>query len=224
MSGLRLRLRLRLLSSGPISYPLLPRGSLTQSFQQAALPLATLAWCQPKQVAYTQVWRCLSPAHKGQQPVVACELLPFSQTICLLEFLLRASLTQVCLLGLQAILCRRAYFQPPATSNITFLASFSEVPLSNICYLLRWSLHVTFPSFLSPTQPSSERTLTTSSDHQKGLPGPCAGDTPTLGQPPPPADYLAPAMLSLWPSSVPRKVLAAAAQPLPCPRPTSVLT
>lgn len=72
-----------------------------------------------------------------------------------------------------------------------FLPNCAELPLSNICYLFRWSPYVTF-SCLHPLWPPQkgpfQPLLIIRRDYQ-GL----GDDTPTLHLPPPASDYMAPA-------------------------------
>lgn len=59
------------------------------------------------------------------------------------------------------------YFSAKFRTGIPF-QHLLPVQMITTCY---------FFLFLFPPQPSSERTLTACSDHQKGLPGPCADDS-----------------------------------------------
>lgn len=78
-------------------------------------------------------------------------------SICLLDFLLlRATVTQVYILGLQTIFHQMAYFCLTATNNITSLPNFANVTVSTICCLFRWSPHATFFSSCSPHDPTQK--------------------------------------------------------------------
>ena len=100
-------------------------------------------------------WFRLSLAYRAQKPIVACELWPFSQTICLLKIPSSKGLIDTHIhFGSSGNIWPKGLFLswlilPPAI-NLTFLPNCAEVPLSNICYLFRWSPHIAFFSSCSP--------------------------------------------------------------------------
>lgn len=83
---------------------------------------------------------------------------------CFLNLPLRFSsskglLTQVYLLGLQAMFDQMTYLYRTAIDKIPFLPSFAGVPTSNICYLFRWSPHVPLCSSCPPHNPTQKEPL-----------------------------------------------------------------
>lgn len=176
-------------------------------------------------------WFHLSLAYRAQKPIVARELWPFSQTICLLKIPSSKGLIDTHIhFGSSGNIWPKGLFLswlilPPAI-NLTFLPNCAEVPLSNICYLFRWSPHSAFFSSCSPhnllrKDPSSP--FWSSEETVRALcwwhSHPLSASSSSRLHGTSHAFYLA-----FKGPKVPRKVLAAAAQPLPCPRPTSVLT